>query len=246
MKDKGMRASIGLLLLVVIFGSGWIIYGWNKLQGRDLSKAPVYDGSEDARYSEAFAELMNTNSANIGDTNSANNANTNNTNTGDANSANTGDANGKTGFVFLADSIYLKNTFRVETAEETEKMVRDFLTDFPAIKDLVIENLEAPKVFLIELPVLNRERIMTALSRNKEVAALRAKEAPVWELELKVGKYEREVVEFLRSFKDVKLATVFPANLEYIARIDISGQKEKLAETLANLEKNYLDVVTVK
>ncbi len=234
--QKGIRTSIGLVLLVVVFGSGWIIYIWNKMQGKDLSTPPVVTYSEDEQYFEAFKILEEKEEEKQKESDDKKNS-----------AKETSQAEQVAiGFQLLDDNIYLKNSFRVETAAETENIIREFLIDFPEIKELPIENLEAPKVFLIELPVLNRERIMTSLTRNKEVMALKSKEAPIWELELKTAKYEKEVLEFLKNFKDVKLVTVFPTNLEYIAKINIAGEKEKLADTLANLEKNYADVVTVK
>lgn len=231
--QKILGSSIGLVLLVVIFGSGWIIYGWNRLQGKDLSQPPQFNNLSDYdKYAAQFPDL---------------NAKTTTTAPQDAATIATEEKKAGTFvFEFLPDNIYLKNSFRLSTAAETNNMIRNFISDFPDLKNMVIDNLEAPRKFSIELPVLNREKIMTALTKNKEVAALIAKEAPIWDLELKEGKYEKDAVAFLAKFAGVKLATIFPANLDYIARINIAGQKEKLANTLANLQKNYSDVVVIR
>jgi len=220
-----MRNVIGLLILIVVFGSGWIIYGWNRLQGKDLNQAPQFDLSEYDRYSEKFKiEVTKAEVKNQEDLTSKQ----------------------ETEIPKESGVIYFKSSFRMPTASETETLIKDLLAEYPELKNLTLENLEAKKAIDIELPIQNREKILGLIEKDKLVESLTAKEAPVWEVKIKEPKYLGEWEPFIKEFGDVKVVSKFSGNMQYIAKMYLPEDRTVLETTLQRLNQNYGDVLEIK
>lgn len=220
-----MRNVIGLLILIVVFGSGWIIYGWNRLQGRDLNQAPQFDLSEYDRYSEKFKieEIK-----------------------AESKQSEESVPPEETKISLESGVIYFKSSFRMPTAAETERLIKDLLAEYPELKNLTLENLEAKKIVDIELPIKNREKILGLIEKDKLVESLTAKEAPVWEVAIKELKYLGEWETFMQEFGDVKVVSKFSGNMDYIAKMYLPEERAALETTLQRLKQNYGDVLEIK
>lgn len=144
-----------------------------------------------------------------------------------------------------AGYIYFKNSFRLDSAAQTDQLVASFLKDFTELKGLPLENLEAKKIVVIDLSVVKNTN--TVVAKIKKNAAVKSFDVKTNALEFKQEKYQEEVVNFLKIISpDITLKTEFQNNLDYIARLNYTGSKVDLTSVLKKLKDGYGDVVSVR
>jgi len=227
---KDYKNTLLIIFIIVVFGGGILIYGWNRLHGRDLIKPPEFDLSvyEDTSwFTDKFEQVL-----------------------GEPSSQTVGDSGAVeqkfAGEEQAAGYIYLKNSFRQATARATNDLIVAFLADFPDCGGLAVENLEAKDKIEVELPVLNREKILSLLKNTDEIASLETAAPPIWILTLREPIFFGGAAELLGKISpDIKIKTLFSENLEYIARVDYRPLKNPTV-VLEKLKKEYSDVVLIK
>lgn len=233
------KQTIYNLIIILIFGSGLAIFVWNKIQGRDLSQPPNFDLSAyddfaltaelekraNAEINPLIEKLINEKKV---------------------------EATAETiveepvGAELESGYIYFRDSFRSTSVLETNKLIKSFLKDFPALKDVVVENLEANIKAKIEVPALGREVLLADLKLEPDVLSLEIIEAPIWQIAFKDGKTDIEMTAFFDKYQGVKVqSTEAEVKIEnYIARIKISDLNLDQA-VIDKLQKEYSDVIKV-
>ncbi|MFH0779928.1 MAG: hypothetical protein V1928_03670 [Parcubacteria group bacterium] len=219
-----------LILIIVVFASGLLIYGWNYMHGRDLSKPPEFKASSFPDLNDYFK--MEEVAKNLfGDELNGNNTLATGNGAGQV-------AQPKNSYV------YFKNSFRLQTAGQTNELIKSFLNDFPELKKSPVENLLSRKIVNIDLPALNKSLLTSKIKRNKEAALFDEKTG---DLQFKQEKYQNEVLIFLETISpEIILKTKFPDESDYIARISCDPKNAAVAPELENLKNNFRDVAAVQ
>ncbi len=227
-------------LLILIFASGLAIFVWNKIQGRDLSKAPNFDLSAynsidlvndldpsiKKQISSELARAMK--SKDKGENLFADKINVDNNDKG-----------------LSSGFIYFKDSFRLENNTKTTNMIQSFLDDFPELKGAMLENFDVFKTIKIELPALERDKILEEVKAHELVADVLLVKAPVWQINFKLGRNEEEIQNFINNFPDVKMLPIERTIVEgYVARASIKELKLEPA-FIEKMQKEYSDVITI-
>lgn len=229
---KDYKNTFLILVIAVVLGGGVLIYGWNRLHGRDLIESPQFDLSlyeNTDWYTNGFAQALNEQTNLVLPSQNQKEITT-----------------GKAAGDLEPGYIYLKQYFRQATAKETNELIIKFLSDFSELAGLVLENLEAKSQIEVELPALNREKIISALRTTDDIAAVAPAAPPIWIITLREPQFFGGAAELLEQISpEIKITTAFPSGLEYVARVDYRGLKEP-ENILNKLKKEYSDVALVK
>lgn len=220
--------KILLVLIIIVFASGLLIYGWNYLRGRDLSKPPEFKASSFPNL-ENYFKMEDVAKNLFGDEQNGNNAS----------AAGNGAAT-----IEQSHFVYFENSFKLRTAQATNELIGSFLNDFPELKKSSFENLMSRKIVNVDLPASNKALLISKIKRNKEVASFNDKTG---DLQFKQEKYQEEVLNFLKAISpEIILKTEFPDKSDYIARINYDAKNEAVASELEKLKSDFSDVVAVK
>lgn len=222
-----MKQTFFIVLIVVILCSAFILYVWNAIHGRNLAEPPEFDLSiyNDPRTVIDFSILdkkveepkeLKEELPPASEKNK-----------------------------LEAGYLYFKDSFRLQTVAETDSLLNDFLQDFPALKDLAIENLEAQNLVEIELPALDRNELLEQLEELDLVERVAPLEPPVWQVKLTQSMYGANIESLFQKFEGIKIKSEIASDLEYIARLKYA-ELENVETDLENLKKNFGDVVLVK
>ncbi|MBU1132346.1 hypothetical protein KKC32_03840 [Patescibacteria group bacterium] len=215
-------------LIIAVFVSGLGIYFFNLAQGKNLADPPQVDLSAYdmafAKFNEVFQNVSKLDAVPDKPTESAPEVIAENN--------------------YGSGAIYFKNSFRMNTAVETDELIRKFLLEFPESENLSIENLQAKNKIEVEIFLKNMEQTVADLQADEDVVSVINVEDGKWQIEFKEPKYENEVFAFLTGRKSVKLACDFPKNEEYVAKLDYSGISG-IETFLEKLKADYSDIVFV-
>lgn len=115
--NKEFKDQILVVVAIVVFGGGFLIFGWNYINGNDLSKSPNFDLSA---YDEINFYLPDE-------------------------EIETDVESDEDSEVIANESefayIYFSNAFQGATDEDSEKLIRQFLQDYSSFDELSIEFL---------------------------------------------------------------------------------------------------------
>ncbi|MBT5337719.1 hypothetical protein HN858_02025 [Candidatus Falkowbacteria bacterium] len=141
------------IFIVVVVTSGLIIYGWNLMHGRNLAKAPQIDLSayEDGGF---YVETWKNDNAEVGEYLSSlieqEAERLKKEKAAEAIQVEQLQFEIVTGYIYFKDSLGLSNK------EQTDKLIKTFLEDFPELKDLSIENFQNNKIISDEVTYIAR------------------------------------------------------------------------------------------
>ncbi|NQT50255.1 hypothetical protein HQ571_06195 [Candidatus Kuenenbacteria bacterium] len=112
---KNDKDNFILIAVAAIFIGGLVIYGWNFINGKDLSRPPEFDLS-----------VYDDTSWLTGD---------------ESNKAKQGEIGQQDKADLETGYIYFKDSFQLSSVEQTNKFIKVFLQDFEGLENLPIENL---------------------------------------------------------------------------------------------------------
>ena len=135
----------------------------------------------------------------------------------------------------------------LKTPLETQKLITNFLGDFPGLIDLPRNDMLAQQCVLVSLPVEGRQEVMSSFELNEQIEKIvvSVDGAPNFDLCFKSLVYETDTLTFLKDFPGVKVLTKFGEIGEYIVQIHYGDKGEELKGVLEKLKAEYSDVVTV-
>jgi hypothetical protein len=244
MKNKNKLAdhqtiNFPLIALMIIFGSGLLIWGYNFIRGVDLSKPPQVDYSQFKLTipspEEVFGETAQASSYTEA--------------VADKNNETLKESfvealKKESDLIKLKPGIYFNQTFKADTAESSMMNILNFLKDFPELSAYQLTDLMADKCALIELPVANREILIKEISVDPAVEKLTPVELPKFETCFVETKYYAEILTWSQKFKDVKLLTTEKKS-DYLARLDWGSDYEKIKGLIDQLKLNFSDVILI-
>lgn len=222
--------------LSIIFGSGLLIWGYNKLNGIDLSKPPVIDYSQFELKVKKPSFLID-----------------------QANATSTSEkVNEAIKEIFPKEvkehlnsklkehSVYFTKFFRGSSVKQTQIQVNNFLNDFPELKKYNLIDLGAVKCVDAVLPVENRDDLIKNLMAKPEIEKV---VAPTdvnhsFEICFRKEQYVSEMKQFLASMPEVKVLSE-DKDLDYIMYLDYGTAGSDLKETLDKIRNYYSDIVKV-
>jgi len=227
-------------MVIIVFGAALMIWGVNMFQGRNLSKAPVFDLSAYDNLNlpdpkEVLGRLKNE-PAGEEKVETAT----------DDKTALVDELKNKieTASALKQRSLYFATTFQAETPEVTKKMVDNFLQDFPFLKNAPYEDLAALKCVAVVLPVENRHDLLKTLTKQVFDESLTVLVAPNFSGCFKSPKYYESIVKILQTYPDVKWVTTAP-HVQYIARLDLTSVWNNNVDAIKKLGTDFGDVVKV-
>jgi len=231
------KETIFTFLAILILASGLSLFVWNRLHGKDLSKPPKFDLSAYENYdlpknisAVVNEELENTLNKKAG---------------GEQNNATQIEQPPASTEEFTQGYIYFKDSFKGENLATTEELINKFLQDFSELKEFPVDDFDKIIKVEVELPALGREELLKALSSDTLINKVDVVEPPIWQIEFKGAGYEKEFVEYLKQYKDLKVKNSSRQTmLGYIAKVALSDIQLK-PEMLEKLQKEYSDVVKI-
>jgi len=231
-------------LLLLIFASGLAIYVWNRLHGKDLSVPPNFDLSayNSVNLGQGFdSEIKKQIEVEIQRVLEArkNNARVEEKVVGAS------EEKKENASPFESGYIYFKDSFRLGDVDKTNALLQSFVSDFPELKLVTIDNFDLFPSIKIEVPALGREQVVEKIKTQEGVSDLIVLEAPLWQINFKTNKSELEIAEFLKDFPEIKMVPLEKRTIEgYVARAAISYLK--LEPTfIEKMQKEYSDVLTI-
>lgn len=215
-----MREQASLVILAIIFGSGFIVYFWNLAQGKDLSKPPKFDLSAyDIKFPRpAVPGYIITPAPTESPVQES---------------------------LPAEHEIYFKPSFRAMTAAETEKRVTDFLNDFPAFQPFKFEDLESKRLIVAAFKPEFRTELLEALKTSPEILKFTEQGNNQLEIELKSKHYYEELKKILPRYDALVVMTEFKNETGFIGKIDFVDKTGKESE-LEKMKKEFFDLVEVK
>lgn len=231
------RQTISTLLIIIIFSSGLAIFIWNKIQGKDLSQPPNFDLSvyDNFELDDELNKLTNDELQKIM------------AQTPESETEKTVEApvEVKESETLEKGYIYFRDSFRANTVEETNDLIKSFLKDFPELLTLPVENFETTNKIKVSIPALSREEILTSIKTENSVLKVEVLEAPIWTIEFKDFLETAEIDEFIKKYPElVRQEEAKKIYKDYVARVKIPVL-EADSNLLEKLQKEYSDVLEV-
>jgi len=217
----GKKEIIGKTLLVIIFGSGLVLYVWNMAHGKNSAVPPTFDLSA---YDTAMPKI-------VADPDVA---------AKDAPSAEPD----KKEFVLEKNKLYFKKSFRAMTAAGTQKMIADFLKDFPSLKALPFEDFEAKSKIQFSFRPEDKSALLDAM--KNAVFVSKYSELPDNQLEVELDEpiYLDELKSVLPRFELMIVLTDFSNSSDYIGKLNYQDAVGKESD-LEKIKKDFADLVVV-
>jgi hypothetical protein len=224
------------VLIIIILGSGFLIFGFNLIRGENLAKAPNFDLSryEEIKWPE-LDELFSEN--NPIDIEKVDQLVEKVSETLDKKKGDTEE--------LLPKKIYFNNSFSQDSSAKTLEMINNFIKDFPSLVELKFVDLAEFSCAVVELPATQRESLKKDLLENELVLSLEVDQAPAFNLCFKEKIYFSQYEEFLLQYP--VLVSKFKAlDNEYIGYLDYGElDVELITNDLDKLRKEYSDVIKI-
>lgn len=233
-----------VILAIIIFGSAFVIWSYNLIvHGVNLAKPPQFDFSElqknqmptpdvvwrelqakieeqkkleeQQKIAEAVKEQIEKKQAAIAD------------------------------LKITPMTLYFTEYFKGVDYEQTQAMIDNFMSDFPWMRDLKVNDLLAQKCFVVDVPVTGRETFLADLKQESIISSIEVGEsgAPEYDLCFLEKKYHQTVETWLEKYPQIIIVSSPPAVGDYIASIDLSEIYDLQIEDIEYIKKNYSDVI---
>jgi hypothetical protein len=214
-----MREKASLIILAIIFGSGFLVYFWNLAQGKDLSKPPEFDLSAfDIKIQRPYES--------------------------DKSPAVPAESSVKDALP-APHEIFFRPSFRAMSAAETEKRVTDFLKDFLVLHAFKFEDFEAKNRIVVAFKPEFRNELLESLKTAPEILKFTEIGNNQLQIELKNKYYYDELKTVLPRYDALVVMTEFKNDTGFIGKLDYADKAGKEAE-LEEMAKDFSDLVEVK
>lgn len=139
-----------------------------------------------------------------------------------------------------APGVYFTQFFKKTTPAETEKYIRDFLSDFAEIGEKRIIDLYASDCFDLNINPEHRSETLEHLAAEADLTQLAVIEPPVWQACYSGSYYPDQIITKIASLDLNLMIDQSPG--DYVARLD----GELSSETEAKITEMYGDVIKIK
>ena len=226
-----------IALIIVVFGSGALIFGFNLLRGENLSKPPNFDltpyqsidwpdfdeffpdENKVALEEDAVEKLIEKVSETIEE---------------------------KAGTALLPGKIYFSYSFIQDEPAKTVEMIDNFIADFPGLIQLQFTDISTITCGLLELPAEQRQTLKKDLLDNELVTTVVVREAPDFEICFEEPLYYNQYEDFLLQYPVVTNKLKDAKDPEHVGYFDYTEADIDLISTdLEQLKLEYSDVVTI-
>ncbi len=234
-----------VLLTVIIFGSAFIIWGYNLIfHGRNLAKPPQFDLDIYSNVDMPHPEVVWQEMQDYFDQQKKQQAEQKIV---EAVKEQLTEQQKTMTLELRPNTLYFTSYFQGDDYLTTKKMLENFMTDFPWLMDLKMVDLLAQACVLVKVPVEVRENILASMREEAEVLNLVAgdKGPPEYNLCFQEKKYHSAIVAWLEKYPQVELLSDTPAVGDYIAYIDFSEVADQYKEDIEYIKQNYSDVINI-
>lgn len=237
---KHVWEKLALIMLVVVFGSGLLIWGYNKLQGNDLSDPPDFDLS-------AYDELSWPSVAEVGQVFFDDGGDDAASSEADLVAALAEKIRINEAVALEPTAVYFSSYFRGDTWAETQRNIASFLDDFEPLQGATIVDIVADTCFDVHVDLEGRLDTLESLRKDTSIVSVDSvpEHGDIFTVCFDQPYYTSEIDSLFASYDAITVQPRPRPIQEYIAYTSYATDDAALRATVELFKKDFSDILLV-